>query len=114
MDIITLLYLVALELFRLLPLLAYFLIYKKFNTIWMGIAFYSLLFASILYLVKSYGMQGFSSELDGSGVVVGVQEASRVFYYTSYIESFLTVVSLLSFVTFALLNTNPSLDGMLL
>ena len=103
MDIISLVYLVGAELFNLLPLVAYFYIYKKFNTIWMGIAFYSLLTASILSLIKNYGMQGFSSKLDENGIVIGVREASKIFYYTSYVEGFLTVVSILSFVTFAIL-----------
>jgi len=103
MDIISLLYLVATELFNLLPLVAYFFIYKKFNTLWMKIAFYALLFASLLSLIKNYGIQGFSSKLDENGIVIGVQEASKIFYYTSYGEGFLTVVSILSFVTFSIL-----------
>jgi len=103
MDIVSILYLVGIELFNLLPLVAYFFIHMKFNIMWTRISFYSLLFASILSLVRTYGMQGFSSKLDENGVVVGVQEASKIFYYTSYVEGFLTIVSLLSFVTFSIL-----------
>jgi len=103
MDIYSSLIMIGIEIFNFFPVIILFFLYIKFKTLWVGIAFYTLLVASIVRIIKNYFLVGFTANMDSNGVLVTLGEASKPFYYASGIELTLGVISTLSFLTFAIM-----------
>jgi len=83
-----------------LPSMAYFLLYKSFNNIWIKVAFYSELLKVVLDFIKRYFMQWGITQYDDKGHIVGATQPSKAFMYASYIEIALHIIFMVSFLVF--------------
>ena len=89
-------------LFTLFPVIAYYLIYKKFRTKWTGLMFYSLLFSIVLEYTKQFFTQGFSATYSETGVLLSQVNPSMGYMYLSYASGILQSLSIVGLLLFAI------------
>lgn len=88
--------------FNLFPLLAYFLIHKKFKTIWTSIMFYCILIATIVEYIRDLFMNSGSTSYRETWQIIDIIEPSRMYIYTSYFSGFLQSLSVVALLFFAI------------
>jgi len=88
--------------FNLFPLLAYFLIHKKFKTIWTSIMFYFMLIATIVEYIRDLFMNSGSTSYTETWQTIDIIEPSRMYMYSSYFSGFLQSLSVVALLLFAI------------
>ena len=88
--------------FNLFPLLAYFLIHKKFKTIWTLIMFYFMLIATIVKYTRDLFMNSGSISYTDTLQTAAIIEPSRMYMYSSYFSGFFQSLSVVALLFFAI------------
>jgi len=88
--------------FNLFPIIAYFLIHKKFKTNWTALIFYPAVLAIILDYIRQFFMQSYSASYSVTGVLIDEVEASKEYMYIAYASGILYSLSVVGLLLFAI------------
>ena len=93
---------IIMYIFNLFPLLAYFLIHKRFKTIWTSIMFYVTLIDTFIEYMRDLFMNSGSISYSEIGEIIEVIEPSSMYIYSSTFSGFLQSLVMVALLFFAI------------